>query len=117
MRIHKSNGKSLDFSKEDESVNKEFFNFLKDSEIRNIFSLLEPYKAFIISLRFGYIDGKCYSVEEISEKLKISPKTIIKNIRDGVITYRDLVNKNVQIEIDSIGDEVMKLCLKNESNN
>lgn len=117
MRIHKSNGKSLDFSKENESVNKEFFNFLKDSEIRNIFSLLEPYKAFIISLRFGYIDGKCYSVEKISEKLKISPKTVIKNIRDGLITYRDLVNKNVQIKIDSIGDEVMKLCLKNESNN
>lgn len=117
MRINGFNGEGLDSSKKIESSSSESFGFLKESEIKNIFSLLEPYKAFIIGLRFGYVDGKCYSVEEISEKLKISPKIVIKNIRDGLITYRNLVSKNVEDEIESMNDEVMKLNFKKESSN
>lgn len=117
MRIQKVNSEGLDFSKKIESSNSESFDFLKESELKNNFSLLEPYKAFIIGLRFGYVDGKCYSVEEISEKLKISPKTVIRNIRDGLITYRNLVSKNVEDEIESMNGEVMKLNLKKESSN
>lgn len=66
----------------------------------------------IIGLRFGFVDGKCYSIEEISEKLNITPRKVMENIRDGLIFYSNLVHMNVQDEIKSISDEVMKLNIK-----
>ena len=93
------------------------FEFLKNNDMRSIFSSLEPYKAFIIGLRFGFVDGKCYSIEEISEKLNITPRKVMENIRDGLIFYSNLVHMNVQDEIKSISDEVMKLNIKKESSN
>lgn len=93
------------------------FEFLRNGDMRSVFSSLEPFKAFIIGLRFGFVDGKYYSIEEISKKLNITPKTVMENIRDGLIFYNNLVNMNVQGEIRSMSDEVMKLNFKKESSN
>lgn len=41
----------------------------------------------------------------------------MENIRDGLIFYNNLVNINVQDEIRSMSDEVMKHNYKIESNN
>ena len=46
----------------------------------------------IISLKLGYIDGKCFSTESIANFLDIEEKEVIEITRKVLLQYKDIVN-------------------------
>ena len=57
--------------------------------------MLNKYSAkekMIISLKLGYIDGKCFSTKAISEFLSIPEQEIIKLTRKVLLEYQKMIN-------------------------
>lgn len=88
--------------KEKELNEKNLVEYLRKSDFNDMFSDLSTRDALIISMRFGFIDDKCYSLEEISDTLKISKKDVIKSIRDTLVFYNKEYNPDVDISSEEV---------------
>ena len=61
----------------------------KFSKMLNKYSAKEK---MIISLKLGYIDGKCFSTDAISEFLDIPEQEIISLTQKVLLEYQEMIN-------------------------
>ncbi len=66
---------------------------LKTPTFKQMMSNLTVKEAVIISLRLGYIDGKYFSVESISQFLGIEPEEVNEITQKVLVLYRDTINE------------------------
>lgn len=86
---------------------------LKTPEYRELFSDLSSDEAIILSLRLGYFEGKCYSVDAISEFLGLSSSDIRKKTRDVFKNHADKVDDFLDKAVSiSSSDDGSKVLLK-----
>lgn len=92
---------SSDIVNEDDLLNKD--NITKDEYIKilellktqmfcHLMEQLSSKAAIIISLRFGYINGKYFSTEAISEFLGIEENEVIDVIKNVLLLYKEKLN-------------------------
>ena len=60
----------------------------------------------IISLKLGYIDGKYFSTESISEFLGIEPSEVIETTKKVLLVYKDKINSFIDNAILMATDQV-----------
>ena len=70
------------------------FMLLKSNTLRGIFGNLSIEDFFIICLRFGFINGKSYTSEEIALFLNIDIEKVISLTKDILINYKKLLASN-----------------------
>lgn len=75
---------------------------LKSNDFDNIIKNLNPTEMTIALLKFGYINDKCYSDEEICEFLNIDKKLVqevtykcLKEKKNDFIKYVDFAIENI----------------------
>ena len=56
--------------------------------------------AIIVSLRLGYVDGKCFSSKNISDFLSISLEEVIEISKSGILILKNKLNNMIDEEID-----------------
>ena len=80
----------------EESITKEdYLNMLELLRSPKFSKMLDKYSAkekMIISLKLGYIDGKCFSTKTISEFLTIPEQEIIDITRKVLLEYQTMIN-------------------------
>ncbi len=90
---------------------------LKTPDFSELFSDLSSDEAIILSLRLGYFEGKCYSVDAISDFLGLSTSDIRKKTRDVFKNHADKVDAFLDKAITtSSSDNSSKVLLKTNSN-
>lgn len=120
LRNRKNNGEEIPVkkvvekqAKEIKTIDKEDYiklvNFLKNSNISEVFDIVDPRDIIIISLRFGFVQNRCYSVEEISKFLLISEKEVVESIKKTLLTYKNRINTSIN---DAITQATNELRLK-----
>ena len=70
--------------------------------------MLRKYSAkerMIISLKLGYIDGKCFSTEAISKFLEIPEKEIISLTHKVLLEYQEMINSIFQGTIKMVTEK------------
>ena len=72
----------------------------------------------IISLKFGYINGKCFSNESIAKFLEIEEKEVITVTMKFLLNYKEMLNNLFDNFIDMTINENdnSKVLLKNTDN-
>ncbi len=70
------------------------FMLLKSNTLRGIFGNLSIEDFFIICLRFGFINGKSYTSEEIALFLNTDIEKVISLTKDILINYKKLLASN-----------------------
>ncbi len=73
------------------------------SQLMNTLSVKET---VIISLKLGYIDGKYFSTESISEFLGIEPSEVIETTKKVLLVYKDKINSFIDNAILMATDQV-----------
>ena len=66
----------------------------------------------IISLKLGYIDGKCFSTEAISKFLEIPEKEIISLTHKVLLEYQEMINSIFQGTIKMVTEKQEEKVLK-----
>lgn len=123
LRKRKLNGESIPVKKEEKqtkeikTIDKEDYiklvNFLRNSNISEVFDMVDPRDVIIISLRFGFVQDRCYSVEEISKFLLISEKEVVESIKKTLQSYRSKINNSIDDAIVQATNE-LRLIQKDE---
>ncbi len=115
--INQENKNKLDESLNNNPVNNEenlvnnteVISDVYHSKILEIFEMPEfieltktmPIKtAIIVSLRLGYVDGKCFSSKNISDFLSISLEEVIEISKSGILILKNKLNNMIDEEID-----------------
>ena len=62
-------------------------------------------EAMIVSLKLGYIDGKCFSTSAISEFLGIEAQEVIDTTRTVLLAYKERINQIIDGAIQIITEE------------
>ena len=91
---------------------------LRTPSFSQMMSTLTVKEAVIISLKLGYIDGKYFSTESISEFLGIEPSEVIETTKKVLLVYKENINDFLDNAIAVATDEVGKekvLSVKNSS--
>lgn len=78
---------------------------LKTPMFAQIISTLSIKEAVIISLKLGYVDGKYFSTEAISEFLGIEPEAIIAITKKALLLYKENVNNLLDKSIEAAIDQ------------
>lgn len=65
-------------------------------------------ESIIISLRMGYVDGKCFSIEAISEFLDIEREEVVKIIKRILLKYKESLVKSIDQAIEIACDDKRK---------
>lgn len=89
-------------TKEDYLKMLELLRSPKFSKMLNKYSAKER---MIISLKLGYIDGKCFSTEAISKFLEIPEKEIISLTHKVLLEYQEMINSIFQGTIKMITEK------------
>ncbi len=91
---------------------------LRIASFEQMMSTLSVKEAVIISLKLGYIDGKCFSTESISKFLGIEQTEINETTKKILLVYKDNINSILDKTIAIATDEVKEgrvLSIKNSS--
>lgn len=67
------------------------FNILKSNTYRGVFGYLSTQDIFIICLKFGFVNGKYYTSENIALFLNIEIEKVNSLIRDVILNYKNLL--------------------------
>ena len=79
------------------------------NELTNTFT---PKEAIIVGLKLGYVDGKYFSTEAISEFLEISHDEVRETTKKVLILYKDHLNEFLDNVIDVATDKKKELTVK-----
>lgn len=79
-------------------VNREIKDIVDLVDIKKVYKLVSPMDAVIMSLRFGFTNGKLYSIKSISEYLNISEKDVTMSLRNTLRKYNKEVNGILDIK-------------------
>ena len=66
----------------------------KDEIFKKIATKSSTKEAVIIALKFGFVDGKCYSAAAISKFLKIDKLEVLSILKNALEKYKDELQKN-----------------------
>lgn len=72
-------------------------------------STLSVKEAVIISLKLGYIDGKCFSTESIVNFLGIEELEVIEATRKVLLLYKDNINEFIDNIIEITTDDKLSM--------
>lgn len=81
---------------------------LRTPTFAQMMSTLSVKEAVIIALKLGYIDGKCFSVESISEFLGIESEEVTEITKKVLLSYKENINNFLDKSIVIATDEVVK---------
>ena len=93
-----------------ESMTKE--DYLKVLELLRTPSFIKmvsdysPKEVMIVSLKLGYIDGKCFSTSAISEFLGIEQQEVIDTTKKVLLVYKKRINQIIDGIIQIVTDEI-----------
>lgn len=79
-------------------VNREIKDIVDLVDIKKIYELVSPIDAVIMSLRFGFTNGKLYSIKSISEYLNISEMDVTMSLRNTLRKYNKEVNNILNVK-------------------
>ena len=67
-----------DFIKDESSLSPEEYatNEILKEEIKSVLSTLQPREQQVLELRFGLIDGTCYTLEEVGKRFNVTRERI-----------------------------------------
>ena len=103
-------------TKEDYIKMLELLRSPKFSKMLNKYSAKEK---MIISLKLGYIDGKCFSTEAISKFLEIPEKEIISLTHKVLLEYQEMINSifkgTIKMVTEKQEDKVFKKTKKEDN--
>lgn len=78
---------------------------LKTQNFSQMLNVLTPKEAIIICLKLGYVDGKYFNTESISEFLGIEPDEVRESTKKVLLLYResinDFIDKAVEYALDN----------------
>jgi len=107
QNIEKNN--QIQKTKEINTIAKEDYvkmlELLKTPVFEKMRNSLADKEALIISLKFGYIDGKCFSTESIANFLGIDYKEVNECIKKSLLSYKKLINNFIDEAINTMTDE------------
>lgn len=78
---------------------------LRTPSFEQIMSTLSVKEAVIISLKLGYIDGKYFKTEAISDFLGIDPIEINEIMKKGLSVYKESINNFIDSAIEVVTDQ------------
>lgn len=73
---------------------------LRTPTFGQMLTILSPKEAVIITLRLGYIDGKCFSTESIANFLDIEQDEVRETTKKILLLYKDNINTFLDQVID-----------------
>ena len=91
--IKKDNLEDISKYLSDDEVNT-IFKLLKSDTLRGVFGSLSIEDFFIICLKFGFINGRSYTSEEIANFLNINIEKVISLTKDVLINYKKVLACN-----------------------
>ena len=86
----------------------EILKLLKTSTFNQMMNVLSIKEIIIISLRLGYVDGKYFSINKISDFLGLEPQEVIDTMKKVLLLYKDNINQFI--------DQAIELVAKNQNN-
>lgn len=87
---------------------------LRKPTFGEMLNTLNVKEAIVISLKLGYVDGKCFSTESIAEFLDMEKEEVVETTKKALILYRELANKLLDDVIDVATDNKPVLLLNKE---
>lgn len=100
--------KPVDIEKHDD---KKISDFLNLSTFQQMISTLSPKEAVIVSLKLGYVDGKCFSTEAIATFLGIEKEEVLETVKKVLLLYKENINQFIDEAMKSV-DEQPKMLEK-----
>ena len=79
---------------------------LRASTFTQMMSALTPKESLIVSLKLGYVDGKCFSTESIAQFLGIEKNEVIETTKKALLLYKDNINSFLDSVIEVATDQV-----------
>ena len=92
----------------------EMLEMLRTPTFGQLMTTLGPKDAVIVSLRLGYVDGKCFSTESISDFLGISKEEVIESTKNVLTLYRDNFNNFIDKVITVTSDKAIQYVKKED---
>ena len=87
---------STDIVKREDSFTKDDYSsmleLLRSPSFTDMMSILSAKEAVIISLRLGYVDGKCFTPKAISNFLRIDEEEVNETTKKVLLVYKDNFN-------------------------
>ena len=103
--------------KEKEEMTKDdcikILELLRTKTFSQMINLLTFKEAVIISLKFGYIDGKYFSNESIANFLGIEQDEVVETSKKVLLLYKENINELTDHAIEVVTDNHLKLTKKN----
>ena len=87
----------------------EILKILKTPVFNQMMSVLSVKESVIISLKFGYINGKYFSTEAIAEFLEIEKEEITETIKKVLILYKENINKLIDDAIEIVAEQQINI--------
>lgn len=84
-------------------------DLLREPNFKQILSTLSVKEAVIISLKLGYIDGKCFSTESIATFLGIEELEVIEATKKVLQIYKENISKLVDNNIEITTDDKLSM--------
>ncbi len=103
LEVTSSNNKEM--TKED-YIN--VLELLRTPSFTQMMNSLSVKEAVIISLRLGYIDGKYFSTESISEFLGIEPIEVIETTKKVLLVYKDNINSLIDNLVEIVTEKSLQ---------
>lgn len=94
----------------------EILEMLRTPTFGQLMTTLGPKDAVIVSLRLGYVDGKCFSTESISQFLGISQQEVIDSTKNVLTMYRDSFNDFIDKAIEATCEKSVQYVKKEDQN-
>ncbi len=87
---------------------------LRTPSFGQMLSVLSVKEAVIISLKLGYVDGKCFSTESIANFLEIGQEEVVETTKKILLLYRENINEFLDkiIETASSNEKDSKKIIK-----
>ena len=87
---------------------------LRTPSFGQMLDVLSVKEAVIISLKLGYVDGKCFSTESIANFLEIGQEEVIETTKKILLLYRENINEFLDkiIETASSNEKDSKKIIK-----
>lgn len=92
----------VDIEKQDD---KKISDFLNLSIFQQMVSTLSPKEAVIVSLKLGYVDGKCFSTEAIANFLGIEKEEVLETVKKALLLYKENINQFIDGAIESVDEQ------------
>ena len=92
----------------------EILEMLRTPTFGQLMTTLGPKDAVIVSLRLGYVDGKCFSTESVSNFLGVSQEEVIERTKKVLTVYRDSFNDFIDKAIEATCEKSIQYVKKED---